>query len=163
MTIAEQLATIDLLRGRPFPAERGWYGGVRSGPGFHLTDLDTSEDFWEDDGSRRPEAEADFEAACEALVALLSRRWGDPEVHDLTGHLVRSAQGEPVPEPLSTLSGFVGVVHAWRVDGRWIGVGVGQQAGELPFQLVVGIGEPESLGRCLVPGPADPDHPSRGR
>ncbi|MGP3998912.1 hypothetical protein [Streptomyces sp. 8N706] len=141
MTTVEQLAVLDRLRARPFPERPGWSDGIWSGPGCHIADLRLSEDFWEDDGTRRREVMEQFEAECQALVMLLTRRWGAPEVLDLTGHLERSMEGEPVAEPLLSLCGYVVEIHAWRIDGRWIGIGVGQQDKELPFQLVVAVGE----------------------
>ncbi|MFF3765434.1 hypothetical protein ACFYYR_15290 [Streptomyces sp. NPDC001922] len=141
MTTAEQLATIDRLRRQPFPGRPGRHGGTVGGPGFHLAELHRSQGFWEDDGTGWLEARDQFAAECEALVLLLSRRWGSPEHIDLGVHLERSAAGEPVPEPLLTLCGCATSVHVWWTGGRWIGIGVGQQARELPFQLVVAVGE----------------------
>ncbi|WP_432094500.1 hypothetical protein [Streptomyces sp. bgisy100] len=143
MTTAEQLATIDRLRREPFPGHRtpGRHGGTVGGPGFHLAELRRSHDFWEDDGTGWIETREQFAAEREALVLLLSRRWGSPEYVDLGVYLERSVAGEPVTEPLLTLCGCVTSVHAWRTGGRWIGIGVGQQSRELPFQLVVAIGE----------------------
>ncbi|MEU5609805.1 hypothetical protein AB0H03_13910 [Streptomyces sparsogenes] len=138
---ADHLATIDLLRARDFPDRPGVAGSVASGPGFHVADLLVSEDFWDADLERLMEVEEEFEAELEALVQVLSLRWGEPEVLDLTGHLERQAMGEPVPEPLASLCGYVGRVYGWRTGGRWIGLGIGQGDRELPLQLVAAIGE----------------------
>ncbi|MCC9737802.1 hypothetical protein [Streptomyces sp. MNU89] len=153
MSTVEQLAAIDRLRARPLPAARGGPSrGAEGGPGFHLADLRVSEEFWEDDGSRIREAEEQFEAECEALVVLLSRRWGEPRVLDLTEHLIRSAEGEAVPEPLATLCGCVGVLYAWRAGGRWLAVGLGRQGRELPLRLLAVVAEED---------PEDPDGEDR--
>lgn len=138
---ADHLAAIDLLRARDFPDRRGVVGAVESGPGFHVADLLVSEAFWDADVERLIEVEEEFEAELRVLVQVLSLRWGDPEVLDLTDHLERQAMGEPVPEPLRSLCGYVGRVHGWRADGRWIGLGLGQGDRELPLQLVAAIGE----------------------
>ena len=42
--LAQHLATIDLLRARPFPAQRGRQAAVVRGPGYHLAELATSEE-----------------------------------------------------------------------------------------------------------------------
>ncbi|WP_107046776.1 hypothetical protein [Streptomyces albus] len=147
MSTAEQLAAVDRLRARPLPAGRGGpSGGAEGGPGFHLADLRVSEEFWEDDGSRMREAEEQFAAECEALVVLLSRRWGEPRELDLTEHLIRSAEGEPVPEPLATLCGYVGVLHTWQAGDRWLAVGIGRQARELPLHLLAVVAEEDPRG-----------------
>ncbi|GAA2340256.1 hypothetical protein [Streptomyces cuspidosporus] len=138
---ADHLATIDLLRARDFPDRPGVAGAVASGPGFHVADLLVSEDFWDADLERLMEVEEEFEAELEALVQVLSLRWGEPEVLDLVDHLERQAMGEPVPEPLASLCGYVGRVYGWRTGGRWIGLGIGQGDRELPLQLVAAIGE----------------------
>lgn len=44
--------------------------------------------------------------------------------------------GESIPEPWSTLSSHTPDLRLWRVDGRWIGLGVSQWDKELPFQLL---------------------------
>ncbi|MGP3983000.1 hypothetical protein [Streptomyces sp. KR80] len=152
MNISRHLATIDLLRAQPFPAQAGCpsvgrgSGGsswVESGPGFHLADLAVSGEFEDADVVRVREVEEEFEAELLVLVEVLTRRWGEPEVVWLADHLEQFAMGEPVRPPLDALCGFVSQVYAWRVDGRWIGLGVGRGGQALPFQLVVGIGEPD--------------------
>ncbi|MGW1375530.1 hypothetical protein ACWD6P_14815 [Streptomyces sp. NPDC002446] len=146
MTLDEQLTTIDALRLRAFPAQRTRLGRVESGPGFHIAGLRVSEDFWDADLTEVAEAEEEFEAGLTALVRALSLRWGEPESLDLAAHLERTASGLPVPPPLDTLCGFVPRMHGWRVQGRWIGVGVGQGDRELPFQLLVAVGEEAVAG-----------------
>ncbi|MFE1931730.1 hypothetical protein ACFW95_15425 [Streptomyces sp. NPDC059474] len=138
---ADHVATIDELRARDFPARRATDGQVASGPGFHVADLRVSEDFWDADLTRIEEVLEEFEAELSVLVQLLTLRWGAPDVLDLTDSLERSAMGEPVPPPLDTLCGYVPELCVWRVDGRWVGLGVGQGDRELPFQLLVAIGE----------------------
>ncbi|WP_327153350.1 hypothetical protein [Streptomyces tubercidicus] len=141
MTLDEHLTLIDRLRLREFPAVPGRSGMVESGPGYHIAGLRVSEEFWDADAVEVAEAEEEFTAELTALVHALSLRWGAPETVDLTAQLERSAQGLSVRPPLDTLCGYVPRMHGWRVQGRWIGVGVGQGARELPFQLVAAIGE----------------------
>lgn len=141
MDLVAQLATVDVLRARDFPAQRVRSGAVDSGPGFHVADLAVSEDFWDDAGSRRAVVGDDFGAACQALVEILARRWGEPHTVDLAPYLARLDEGGTVPPPLGMLCGYLPEVYGWQVDDRWIAVGVGQWDGELPFQLVVAVGE----------------------
>ncbi|TVL87822.1 hypothetical protein [Streptomyces sp. SAJ15] len=139
--IARHLAAIDELRARPFPDRPVSGPLLESGPGFHIADLRVSEDFWDADLARVAEVDEEFDAELRCLIQALSRRWGEPEAVDLTDHLERSALHEPVPPPLDSLCSYVGRLHAWRVDGRWVAVGVGQGDRELPIQLVAAIGE----------------------
>lgn len=82
MDLAAQLAEVDRLRALDFPARQlrtpagpgGLLAGLDSGPGYHLADLAVSEDFREDDGSRREQVREDWEAACQGLAGLLAAR-----------------------------------------------------------------------------------------
>ncbi|MFG2832627.1 hypothetical protein ACGFWI_35120 [Streptomyces sp. NPDC048434] len=141
MTIDAYLAAIDRLRIREFPAVPGRSAMVESGPGFHIAGLRVSQDFWDADLAEVAEAAEEFEDELTALVQALSLRWGEPETIDLADHLERTARGIPVRPPLDALCGYVPRMHGWRVQGRWIGVGVGQGDRELPFQLLVAVGE----------------------
>ncbi|MFI0714863.1 hypothetical protein ACH4SK_30400 [Streptomyces inhibens] len=141
MTTDRHLAAIDLLRLREFPAERARSAMVESGPGFHIAGLRVSQEFWDADLTEVAEAEEEFDAELTALVQALSLRWGEPGILDLAPHLERMARGIPVRPPLDTLCGYVPRMHGWRVAGRWVGVGVGQGDRELPFQLLVAVGE----------------------
>ncbi|MFF4603312.1 hypothetical protein ACFY12_11260 [Streptomyces sp. NPDC001339] len=141
MRLDEQLNAIDLLCLRPFPAERGRSALAESGPGFHIAGLRVGDALWDADLTEVAEAEEEFDAGLTALVQALSLRWGAPETVDLAACLERTARGLPVRPPLDTLCGYVPRMHGWRVRGRWIGVGVGQGGRELPFQLLVAVGE----------------------
>ncbi|TJZ59266.1 hypothetical protein FCH28_04020 [Streptomyces piniterrae] len=148
MTIDEYLTAIDRLRLRDFPAQPGCAAMVESGPGFHIADLRVSGDFWDADLTEVAAALDEFEAELTALVQALSLRWGPPGILDLGAHLERSAMGIPVRPPLDSLCGYVPQMYGWRVAGRWVGVGVGQGDRELPFQLLVAVGE-EDVGDPL--------------
>ncbi|MFC5802881.1 hypothetical protein [Streptomyces formicae] len=139
MTLARHVATIDLLRSRPFPAEPGRSDVGACGPGFHLAELTMSDGFWED-RSMGEAVEEQCEAEREALALLLSERWGEAQVFSLASLLARAVDGgEEIPEPWGTLSNSVPDVHLWRADGRWIALGVSQWGSELPFQLVAAV------------------------
>lgn len=143
MTIDAYLTVIDRWRLRDFPAAPGRSALVESGPGFHIAGLRVSREFWDADPAEVAEAAEEFEAELTALVRALSLRWGEPEVMDLAGYLERTARGIPVRPPLDTLCGYVPRMYGWRAQRRWIGVGVGQGDRELPFQLLVAVGEGE--------------------
>ncbi|HEY5836576.1 hypothetical protein [Streptomyces sp.] len=145
MDLAAQLAEVDRLRLLGFPAQRVRGGAVASGPGFHLADLAVSEDLGDIDPARRAEIEDDFGAACQALVELLARRWGDPEPLDLAPYLSRLVESGDVPPPLDRLCGLTAEVYGWRVADRWIAVGVGRGDAESPYELVLAIGERERI------------------
>lgn len=135
MTTARHLATIDLLRFQPFPGRRGRSEVGDSGPGYHIAELATSEDFSDDPGRWEPVADQ-YEAERDALSALLAARWGEPQMFSLWSVFQRGMDGEDLPEPWGTLSSHVPDLHLWRVDGRWIALGVSQWDTELPFQLL---------------------------
>ncbi|MFD7614176.1 hypothetical protein [Streptomyces sp. NPDC059828] len=140
-TLARHLATIDLLRSRPFPVASGRSDVGESGPGFHTAELSTSEGFW-DDRSRMEIVAAQFEAEREALALLLSERWGEPQVFGLYSLFVRSVEdGEEIPEPWQVLGNSVPDVHLWRVDGLWVALGISKWDTELPYQLLAVVTE----------------------
>ncbi|MER5962248.1 hypothetical protein [Streptomyces sp. NPDC002057] len=152
MTTAHRLATIDLLR------TRGFDGGSE----FHLAELDTSEEFWEDDGTRRALVEDQYEAEREGLAVLLTARWGPHRELSLLPVLERSMSGESIPEPWSTLACHTPDVYLWRADGRWIGLGVSQWDKELPFQLLAlatTVDPPRPEGPEVTPARREPPPP----
>ncbi|MFF8838097.1 hypothetical protein [Streptomyces sp. NPDC015130] len=128
MTTARHLATIDEFRAR-------LADGPGDGPGFHLAELATSEDFW-DDGSGRALAEEQYEAERDGLAALLTARWGPPTELDLWPVLERTLAGESLPEPWSTLCAHTPELRLWRDEDRWIGLAVSRWDKELPLRLL---------------------------
>jgi hypothetical protein len=145
MDLAAQLAEVDRLRALEFPAQRVTSTAVESGPGYHLADLAVSPDLHDEDPGRWEAVADDFEAACQALIELLAQRWGEPRPLDLYPYLIRMEEGGRVPPPLDLLCGYVSEVYGWTVDGRWIALGVGQGDRELPFQLVLAVGDSGAL------------------
>ncbi|OEJ97272.1 hypothetical protein [Streptomyces thermolilacinus] len=139
-TDRHHLETVDLLRARPFPRQRGRSDVGESGPGYHIAELATSEDFWEDRG-RTEEVEEQYEAERDALGLLLAERWGEPQIFSLWSVFERGMNREEMPEPWGVLSSHVPDVHLWRADGRWIALGVSQWDRELPFQLLAVVTE----------------------
>ncbi|MEU2235643.1 hypothetical protein [Streptomyces vietnamensis] len=161
MTTAQHLATVDSLRTRAFPTRPERSGPVDSGPGYHVGELATSEDFWEDDGFRSVLVLEQYEADRDALAALLTARWGPPEELSLWPVLERVNDGEEIPEPWSTLSCHAPHLWLWRVDGRWTGLGISQWDKELPFQLLAVVTEvdPPAQGLSGGSGPGPSDRP----
>lgn len=148
MDLAAQLAEVDRLRARPFPAQRVREGAVASGPGFHVADLAVSEDLDDADPARWEEVRDDYEALCQALVELLAARWGDPETLDLQPLLAAMEEATTVPPPLDDLCAYVPEVYGWRVGDRWIGVGIGRGGAALPCHLVLAVGERTAYERA---------------
>ncbi|MFI1438241.1 hypothetical protein [Streptomyces fructofermentans] len=138
MTTAKHLGTIELLCSRDFPAEHGRSDVGTSGPGFHIAELATSDDFWEDDGTRREETAAQYEYDRDGLSELLAGRWGRPQVFSLAGAVGRALGGEDIPPPWDGLASHVPDVHLWKEGARdrWVALGVSQWGEELPFQLL---------------------------
>ncbi|AKN75435.1 hypothetical protein QR97_20025 [Streptomyces sp. PBH53] len=138
MDIAKCLTLIDLLCAREFPAAHGRTEHGESGPGYHIAALQTSEDFWEDDGTAREETAEQYEADRDGLAERLGERWGQPHRFSLYSVLDRTMAGEDVAEPWAGLSGHVPDVQLWRVPQaeRWVALGVSQWDKELPFQLL---------------------------
>lgn len=158
MSTAEHLAAIDLLRSRDFPAEHGRSPSGVGGPGYHIAELLTSGDFWEDDGTQWEATADQYDAERDGLSVLLAERWGAPQIFSLASLFERAQgddfgdgdgglgdgdddSGEDIPEPWGSLSSSVPDLHLWQVDGRWIALGVSQWDKELPFQLLAVVTE----------------------
>ncbi|GHI09385.1 hypothetical protein AQI88_31955 [Streptomyces cellostaticus] len=142
MDIANHLAVIDRLCAREFPAEHGRTDVGTGGPGYLIAELQTSGDFYEDDGTEREETQAQYEADRDALGERLAERWGPADRISLYSAFRQSMEGEEPAEPWGTLASHVPDVQLWRTEsGRWAALGVSQWDGELPFQLLAVITE----------------------
>ncbi|MFE2031693.1 hypothetical protein ACFXBB_00245 [Streptomyces scopuliridis] len=144
MTTAQQLAVIELLRVRAFPAERGPTELGRSGPGYHLAEL------FRGDGT----ADAGQHGAEHtALTGILTARFGEPHHISLWSVRTRVGAGEEIPAPWRELSDGFEYLHLWRWEGRWLALGAAGEAGpdgeagrdgeagERPFRIVVAVTE----------------------
>ncbi|MFJ8141775.1 hypothetical protein [Streptomyces sp. NPDC096013] len=98
MNVTRRLATIDLLCTRDFPPEHGRTDAGIGGPGCHIAELRTSDDFWEGAGTEREETEARYETDRDALGERLIERWGAPDAFSPASVLERSLSGEDIPE-----------------------------------------------------------------
>ncbi|RPK73308.1 hypothetical protein EES45_30635 [Streptomyces sp. ADI97-07] len=132
MTTAHHLRLIDGMRARAFPPERTSSVSGVSGPGYHTAFLHT-EDLRDDrdgagcrDGADRgDEAEhvghrAQRLAECDALLALLTLRWGEPQAISLWSAQERMSAGEVMPEPWAEVVASCEDVRMWRTEGRWV-------------------------------------------
>lgn len=64
--------------------------------------------------------------------------WGSaPQTFSLMSLLLREAGGEELPEPWDLLGRGVPELNLWRVDGRWIAIGVSGQQEDHERTLVV--------------------------
>lgn len=150
MSTAELLAAIDLLRSREFPAEHGRSPSGVGGPGYHIAELLTSGDFWQDDGTEWEATSDQYDAERDGLSVLFAERWGAPQIYSLASLFERAqdegfddadGESEDIPEPWGSLSSSVPDLHLWQVEGQWIALGVSQWDKELPFQLLAVVTE----------------------
>ncbi|WP_330334516.1 hypothetical protein OHS33_35350 [Streptomyces sp. NBC_00536] len=147
-----QLSIIDELGVLPFPEQEGrpGTGGGWGGPGYHVAVLRQSQDFWDDRSDEIVEAaEKELEADLDALVAVLTARWGAPTTVDLWPYLGFDHPDPEftAPEPLGFLCNVAGRMQVWRPpsSGRWLALAIGQADRELPFELLAAMGEASSL------------------
>ncbi|KUF16978.1 hypothetical protein [Streptomyces silvensis] len=166
MSSADHIAAIDLLRARGFPEEPGRSELGYGGPGFHVAELSTQDQLWDDDGTAHEETEEQYEAERDALTVLLAERWGEPQHFSLAGVQLRAmareaagpeaqdaasseareaAGADPqeaaVPDPWATLSESVPDLHLWRADEHWIALGVARWGERRALQLVAVVTE----------------------
>ncbi|URM96308.1 hypothetical protein LUW76_19340 [Actinomadura madurae] len=145
MAVADQLAIVDDLLTAPFRDQDEWTHGGFSGPGRHVVVLQASQDFWESRDSDVVEAaEAQIEAALQALVEVLTARWGTPDQVDLGPYLWSE---DPAPEPMGQLSQLGHDMLVWRPPetGRWVGLSVGQADPEFPIELRAAVADASLL------------------
>ncbi|GGJ39516.1 hypothetical protein [Streptomyces brasiliensis] len=143
MDIAKALTRIDVLRARQFPVAHTRTDQGESGPGYHIAELETSDEFWEDDGTAHEETEEQYEADRDGLGERLAERWGPSQHISLYSTSHRAMNGEDVEEPWARLSGHVPDLHLWQdpESGRWIALGVSHWDEELAFQLLAVVTE----------------------
>ena len=121
MTTADQLIAVNALH-----------------PGEGVRVLQESRDFWDDrDEEVVAAAEAEIEAAHQALAAELTALWGEPRRVDLWPYLEDDDAQDPMLH-LSQLSGSMLVWH--RGTGDWVALAIGQEDPEFPIQLLAAAG-----------------------
>jgi hypothetical protein len=124
MTTAHHLRLIDGMRTRKFPAERILSGSEVSGPGYHTASLHADFDRWDDDEVGRLERRAQCLAEHDALLTLLTGRWGEPQTVSLWSAQERMMAGEEVPEAWAETVAGCEYLQLWRIEGRWVAMGL---------------------------------------
>ncbi|NED12890.1 hypothetical protein [Streptomyces sp. SID9124] len=140
MTTAHHLRLIDGMRTREFPAERVRSGSGVSGPGYHVVYLHL-DDVWEDDEAGRLERRAQCVADHEALVTLLTSRWGEPEPVSLFSARERMVSGEEIPAPWADTVAGCEYLQLWHIEERWIALVLGLEEGGSGCELSVVVTE----------------------
>jgi hypothetical protein len=141
MATEDRLAIIDGLLALPFPGADTREGHRSSGPGYHVCVLQASQEFWDDRSEEIVEAaEEEVDVTLQALVTVLTTRWGGPEAIDLAPYLWDE---DPAPEPIDQLCQLSGEMLVWRrlEAGRWVALAVGQADPEFPIELLAAVGE----------------------
>ncbi|MFC9802060.1 hypothetical protein ACFWGE_15550 [Streptomyces bacillaris] len=124
MTTAHHLRLIDGMRTRDFPPERTPSVSGVSGPGYHTAFLRADHQPWGDDEPVGPEHRAQCLAEHDALLTLLAARWGEPQVMSLWSAQERMTAGEVMADPWADPVAGCEFLPLWRVEERWIAVGL---------------------------------------
>ncbi|MFF9350375.1 hypothetical protein [Streptomyces sp. NPDC014734] len=124
MTTAHHLRLIDGMHARAFPAERVRSDSGVSGPGYHRASLHADIDHWDDDETALLEHRAQCLAEHDALLTLLSTRWGEPQMISLWSAQERMTAGEEIPEAWAETVAGCEYLQLWRIGDRWIALGL---------------------------------------
>lgn len=125
------------MRTREFPPERVPSVSGVSGPGYHTAFLRTGPEAWGDDEPVGPEHRAQCLAEHDALLTLLTARWGEPQLMSLWSAQERMTAGEVIPDPWADPVAGCEFVRLWRVEGRWIATGLVLEEGGPGCELTV--------------------------
>ncbi|MEU8706959.1 hypothetical protein [Streptomyces sp. NPDC048565] len=122
MTTAHHLRLIDGMRTEDFPSERVPTGSGSSGPGYHTALLLGEDDHGEGDEADRLEVRAQCLAEHDALLSLLTLRWGEPQRVSLWSAQERMMAGEVIAEPWADPVASCEHLPLWWAEDRWIAV-----------------------------------------
>ncbi|MFJ8864801.1 hypothetical protein ACIRD6_03450 [Streptomyces sp. NPDC102473] len=122
MTTAHHLRLIDGMRTRDFPSERVASGSGISGPGYHTMLLRGEDDHGDGEEVDRLGHQAQCMAEHDTLLALLTLRWGEPQLVSLWSAQERMMAGEVIAEPWADPVASCEYLPLWRADDRWIAV-----------------------------------------
>ncbi|MER6106076.1 hypothetical protein ABT115_28240 [Streptomyces sp. NPDC001832] len=123
MTTAHHLRLIDGMRTRKFPAERIRSGSEVSGPGYHTASLHADIEHWDDEVGRL-EHRTQCLAEHDALLTLLTGRWGEPQTVSLWTAQERMMAGEEVPEAWAETVAGCEYLQLWQIEDRWVAMGL---------------------------------------
>ncbi|MFJ8886656.1 hypothetical protein ACIRJR_25030 [Streptomyces sp. NPDC102402] len=137
MTTAHHLRLIDGLRTKDFPLQRVSSGSEVSGPGYHVALLGGEDGSEGDDRVDRLERRARCLAEYDALLTLLTLRWGEPQLVSLWSAQERMMAGEVVAEPWADPVASCEFLQLWHQEDRWIAVVLYQQDGGPGCELAV--------------------------
>ncbi|MFD3655000.1 hypothetical protein ACTU45_15995 [Streptomyces sp. 24-1644] len=137
MTTAHHLRLIDGMRARDFPAERTPSGSGVSGPGYHTAFLHADDEHWGSDETARLEHRAQCLAEHDALITLLTLRWGEPELVSLWSAQARMMAGEEMAEAWADPVAGCEYLQLWRIEERWIAIGLHLEDGGPGCELSV--------------------------
>lgn len=124
MTTAHHLRLIDGMRARAFPTERTPAGSGVSGPGYHTVFLHADDEHVGSDEADRLERRGQCLADHDALLTLLTLRWGRPQMVSLWSAQARMMAGEDIAEPWADLVAGCEYVQLWRIEEGWIALGL---------------------------------------
>jgi hypothetical protein len=124
MTTAHHLRLIDGMRTKDFPLERVPSGSGISGPGYHTALLVGEDDHGCGDGHEDEADRLELRAQClaehDALLSLLTLRWGEPHIVSMWSAQERMMAGEEIAEPWAEPVASCEHLQLWHTDGRWI-------------------------------------------
>ncbi|MFJ4966392.1 hypothetical protein ACIP6P_28730 [Streptomyces sp. NPDC088729] len=137
MTTAHHLRLIDGMCGGEFPSRRTPSVAGVSGPGFHTAYLRPYGGAGDDDDPTGAEHRARCLAEHDALLTLLTSRWGEPQVMSPWSARERMLAGEDIPEPWADLVAGCEFLRLWRIGERWIAIGLFVEADGPACELTV--------------------------
>ncbi|MGC5346438.1 hypothetical protein [Streptomyces sp. DT171] len=150
MTTADHLRLIDGMRSQEFPTERVRSGSGVSGPGYHtvsllmdgeLLDEEHADGDVDGDEAWRREHRAQCLAEHDALLTLLTLRWGEPSPISLWSAHERMMAGEDIPEPWADPVASCEYLQLWRVEERWIALALHLEEEGTGCELIVLVTE----------------------
>jgi hypothetical protein len=89
-----------------------------------MVSLHVDDEHGDGDEAGRLEHRAQCLAEHDALLTLLTGRWGEPQVISLWSAQERMMAGEEIPEPWTDPVAGCEFLQLWRIEHRWIAMGL---------------------------------------